>query len=614
MDQDNNLNDNQKEEDIDNIEKIHNATRNTDEPAQEDVILINGSNTNERKKDEKSEEKNNISVIYKKKSKKKILVIFLVIFLIVILPILVFACLNKLNDTIYTNAYVGDIDLSGMTKSEAIQQIQKNVTNAVSDSKVEIKQEGKAIYEVEPDEIEYELDVEKTVNNAMLFGRDSNIFINNYNILKALIIGRYDVTKLYKYDDTKLDNVLKNIDLSLENRYEDDLYTVDYTKNVLNIKMGKSGNTIDYDKAKKSILDKMSENKHTVYDIEVISKKPIALDAEKIHDEIYKEAKDAYIDKSTDPVTFVREVVGIDFDVDKLNEELQTKKESESFEFPLDITEPKIKEADINYTLYNDKLAGYTTYFPSSNTNRSKNLEIALKYLNGVVIEPGETFSYQTVIGDTTTEKGYLPAATFKAGTVVDEIGGGICQTSSTLYYVALMANMEIVERHAHGLPVGYIKPSLDATIYTGTLDLRFKNTRKYPVKIVTSYSAAGSLNISIYGKKEDVEYDISLTSNYLYTIPYSTQYIYDNTMNEGEQVVVSQGVNGYASEAYITKSLNGNVVSSAKLSKDVYKPENAIVKVGTKKQEQTQQPVVNNTTTNQEQNIETTNGEQIQN
>ena len=142
---------------------------------------------------------------------------------------------------------------------------------------------------------------------------------------------------------------------------------------------------------------------------------------------------------------------------------------------------------------------------------------------------------------------------------------------------------MEIIERHQHGLPVGYVPPSRDATVYGNILDFKFKNTRNYPIKIVTSYSETGNMNISIYGTKEKDEYDITLSSNVLYYTQFSTKYVYDQTIDSGKTSVMINGVNGYSSEAYITKKLNGTLISTKLLSKDVYKPVQATVKVGTK-------------------------------
>ena len=204
--------------------------------------------------------------------------------------------------------------------------------------------------------------------------------------------------------------------------------------------------------------------------------------------------------------------------------------------------------------------------------------------MNGKIVMPGEIYSYNDNIGDTTAERVYMAAATFKGGTTVDEMGGGICQTVSTLYNVVLMANMEIVERHAHGLPVGYVQPSRDATVYSPYLDFKFKNIRTNPIKIVTSFSGEGNMNISIYGIKEKEEYDVEIISQYLSTIPFTTRYIYDPNMQEGSQVVVSNGVNGYSSQSFIKKSLNGVQVSYDLLSRDTYNAQQQVIRVGTRK------------------------------
>ena len=198
------------------------------------------------------------------------------------------------------------------------------------------------------------------------------------------------------------------------------------------------------------------------------------------------------------------------------------------------------------------------------------------------MVMPGETYSYNDNIGDTTASKGYQAAATFKGGTTVNEMGGGICQTVSTLYNVALMANLEIVERHQHGLPVGYVPPSRDATVYSPVLDFKFKNNRETPIKIVTSFTYGGSLNVSIYGTKQNNDPEVTLSSSTTSTIPYTTKYEYDPNIPSGEQRVISNGVNGYTSESYITKTLNGQVIYSGLLSRDTYNAQQQVVKVGT--------------------------------
>lgn len=549
--------------------------------------------------------------------KKKIIIISICV---VVAMILIFfggiICINKMNLNVYKNVYVLGIDMSGKTADEVSaildkitliseteeksndelqnDEIVNSIKNKLDNRKIDIYQEKESIYTVVSGDIEFSIDVAKTVENVMTFGRNKNIFVNNFEILKAYF-SRKDIEVAYKCNEQKLDEICKNIELTLKNRFVDDKYSIDHPNKKLVITRGITGNTINIQDEKEKILEYLCSGSTSVNDdsyslqLTLINKRPNSINIDDIYKELKKEPKDAYIDKESNPVKLVEEELGYDINLEEVKALLnleENKQEGKEIEIPITVLQPKVKLADISYTLYKDKLAGYTTYFDPGQAARANNLAIALNYLNGKVIMPGQIFSYNAAIGDTTVAKGYKAAATFKGGTVVQELGGGICQTTSTLYNVALMANLEIVERHQHGLPVGYVPPSRDATVYSPSLDFKFKNTRKYPVKIVTSFSNGGSLNISIFGTKEEKEYEVILSHKYLSTIPFTTKYEYDNTMSDGMQVVKSGGVNGYTSESYITKKLNGVVTYSGILSKDRYNAQQQIVKIGTKKAE----------------------------
>lgn len=549
--------------------------------------------------------------------KKKIIIISICV---VVAMILIFfggiICINKMNLNVYKNVYVLGIDMSGKTADEVSaildkitliseteeksndelqnDEIVNSIKNKLDNRKIDIYQEKESIYTVVSGDIGFSIDVAKTVENVMTFGRNKNIFVNNFEILKAYF-SRKDIEVAYKCNEQKLDEICKNIELTLKNRFVDDKYSIDHPNKKLVITRGITGNTINIQDEKEKILEYLCSGSTSVNDdsyslqLTLINKRPNSINIDDIYKELKKEPKDAYIDKESNPVKLVEEELGYDINLEEVKALLnleENKQEGKEIEIPITVLQPKVKLADISYTLYKDKLAGYTTYFDPGQAARANNLAIALNYLNGKVIMPGQIFSYNAAIGDTTVAKGYKAAATFKGGTVVQELGGGICQTTSTLYNVALMANLEIVERHQHGLPVGYVPPSRDATVYSPSLDFKFKNTRKYPVKIVTSFSNGGSLNISIFGTKEEKEYEVILSHKYLSTIPFTTKYEYDNTMPDGTQVVKSGGVNGYTSESYITKKLNGVVTYSGILSKDRYNAQQQIVKIGTKKAE----------------------------
>ena len=141
--------------------------------------------------------------------------------------------------------------------------------------------------------------------------------------------------------------------------------------------------------------------------------------------------------------------------------------------------------------------ASLTTDYNEQVKNRTINLEIATRTINGIVLQPGDVFSFNETIGRTTRAKGYRSAKIFVKGKEEEGMGGGICQVSSTLYNAADFAGLEIVERHPHSKKVGYVKEGRDAATSYGGVDLKFKNTLPHPVKIVAT-AKEGKLTISI--------------------------------------------------------------------------------------------------------------------
>lgn len=521
-----------------------------------------------------------------KSSKKlKIIALFSSFLFVTIIILSIMVIINKKNQNIYKNVYVGLHDISGKSKIELC-NILDNENNFLRNFSLDIYQDTDKIYTVSAQDIDFKIDIESTVIDVMSFGRTGNTIKDNIDILIANIKGKYMDIK-YTYDEKKLNDIILNIDLSLKGRYEDDSYSIDKESAKLYIKRGITGNSIDYNIERSGIVSFFSSGRNNIYMLNVLRKEPTVLDINQMYDELKVDVKDAYVDNTSNPPKYVSEVIGIDTDIEKIKEELKKEEnmaQSITLEYDLSITEPNVKLEDIAYKPYSDRLSSLTTYFDISNTAKANNLEIALRYMNGKIIMPGEIFSYNKCIGDTTASKGYVEAGTYKGGNVVLEIGGGICQSVSTLYNVVLMANLGIVERHQHSLPVTYVDPSLDATVYSPVLDFKFKNTRKYPIKIETLFSPSGTINISIYGTKEEVEYDISFETEYLSTTKYTTKYVYDNTLEEGKQELLSEGIDGYRSRAYIIKKLNNKEVSRELISTDTYGAQQKVIKIGTKK------------------------------
>ena len=147
---------------------------------------------------------------------------------------------------------------------------------------------------------------------------------------------------------------------------------------------------------------------------------------------------------------------------------------------------------------YDHDIASCTTYYSVSagNANRNYNMELASEAINGLILKPGDEFSYNDVIlSHRTPERDYKPAGVISGGKIVNAIGGGICQVSSTLYNAALYSGMTITERRNHSLKVGYLPAGMDATASWGTIDFCFRNDLEVPVKI-DSYVKDGVMKI----------------------------------------------------------------------------------------------------------------------
>ena len=517
----------------------------------------------------------------KSKNKIKHIIIIISIIITIICVIVLYMLVIKLETNIFKNVYVLNENVSGYSEEELEEYLIKK-SDEFNEVNLELYHNDKKIFTVYSSNIDLEIDIDETLKNAFKYGRESNDFNNALTIIKNLN-KNININVEYKYSQEKLEELIKNVDLSLEKRYTNDTFTIDNINNNLILIKGTKGDTIDYDTLSKEILESITTNEIR-REITVIQKESGKISADELYKKTNIEPVDAYINEKDKKV--VKEIMGYKLSKDKINEalnKLNEKNDKEEIIMPLEVIEAKIKSKDLHFSHFNDKIEGVTTYFNSADKNRSRNIQVGVKYINEKIIMPGEIFSFNNTVGEITRAKGYLEATTFSGGKAVKGIGGGICQVSSTLYNVALKSNLEIVTRYAHSLPVGYVLPSLDATIYVGVQDFKFKNTREYPIKIVALYNSAGSLNISMYGVKEDKEYDITLESKKIQTIYAKTKYIYDNNLEKGKEQVIYRGSNGVISQSYIVKSLNGKVVSRQLLSKDTYGAQDKIIKVGIK-------------------------------
>ena len=516
-----------------------------------------------------------------KKKKRIVPIIISTLFIcFVIIFSVIFALININNDKVLSGITIMGIDVSKLSQEEAINKLEEIIEKKESSDIILKYDDYETIVNAEQFNIKF--DIEKAASDAYNIGKDGNIIVNNYNILFTQIFKRDIEIPLY-YDETKLDNKIQDISSKLPGAVKQSSYYVEDDE--LIIVSGKSGIKIKQNEIKEAIINtiKKIDTKNDMITIPVEEVEPEKIDLQQIRDEIYKEPKDAYVSKN--PTKVHTHVNGIDFKISIEEAQKIIEKDKKEYAIPLKITVPSKTIKDLGEEAFPDLLAKYTTRYDASNHNRSNNLSIAASKINGTILMPGEVFSYNQVVGARTIEAGYKEAGAYAGGGVVQSVGGGICQISSTIYNTALLANLEIVDRSNHQFQTSYVPASRDATVSWGYLDFKFKNTRTYPIKIVAS-AKNGVAKVSFYGIEEETEYDVSIQSKILSYIPYTVKYIEDSSLEEGKEVVEQSGYNGCKSEAYRILELNGKIVSKTLLSRDTYDPMQKIVRRGTKKKE----------------------------
>ena len=299
------------------------------------------------------------------------------------------------------------------------------------------------------------------------------------------------------------------------------------------------------------------------------------LTAQQLHDQLHGEMKNASYDAASGSI--VPEQFGADFDVAAAQTALDGAAPGETVSVPAVIEEPEVTASDLKMLLFRDVLGEARTHV-SGSAGRIGNVKLSAKLINGIVLNSGDTFSYNDSVGKRTEARGFKPAPAYVKGETVDEVGGGICQTSSTLYLACLLSNMEITERYAHRYVPAYIDWGMDATVSWGGPDYKFTNNTLYPVKIVTEYSK-GYLTIKLLGTNID-GIRVKMTNEVLSKTPWETVYQEDSTMTPGSPDVVKvTPYTGYKVKTYQTiYDKNGSVIDSHFEAASDYKVRNKVV------------------------------------
>lgn len=261
------------------------------------------------------------------------------------------------------------------------------------------------------------------------------------------------------------------------------------------------------------------------------------VDLAAVYNQYFAAPVDAIMDMETFDVS--GGTYGYEFDLSAAQDALDSAAYGEVIEIPFYRTVPEITVESLRSLLYRDVLSSSSTPH-TEEYNRNTNLRLACEAINGVILYPGEEFSYNDTLGERTTDKGYLPAGSYVGGATVDTVGGGICQVSSTLYHCCLLADLEITVRDCHMFAVSYLPLGIDATINWGSYDYCFRNNTNYPIRI-EAWVADGYVHVQLIGTDEKsyyVEMENYIDEIFYYKTVYEEMYA-DNPegYEDGEQI-----------------------------------------------------------------------------
>ena len=503
------------------------------------------------KKEEKIKEKK----VKEKKAKdgksgrKAVIILSVVLAVLVLLTGAAFFAGRQitLSQTNLPNVYVGGIYVGGMTREETRAELDRQLWDKSVSAILTVDLPMDVNFRVDYTRAGANLTAEKAAEAAYRYGHDGSWLENLFTYLMGLFkpedVSQEELT-LNKSYITKLMNIgieKYNARMAGYTGYE-----IDRENSLLVLVKGAGQVEINaeelYAQTAQALLDKQTEMSYTAPETEIAMP-----DFQAMYEELSAIPADAYYDKETDSI--VPEVSGVEFDVEQAKSLWNAATVTEKIELPVELLEPEITEESLKALLFRDKLGACTTYYYGSTASRINNIDLVAQKLNGLVLMPGEEFSYNGYVGQRTEEAGFQYAGAYNNGQVVQEIGGGICQVSSTLYYATMCANLQTLERTCHTFIVTYLPIGLDATVSWPGPDFKFKNDRDYPVKILAwTEQENKSLTIEIWGSNIDgtyVEPKSSWWAVYDKTYPdvqigwgaFSMRYLYDKDGNLIEKI-----------------------------------------------------------------------------
>ncbi len=474
---------------------------------------------------------------------------------------------------ILNNITVAGINLGGMTPEQARQVLHQATDTTYTQQNMAVQMPDTTLL-LHPAKTGAKLNVDAVVEAAYSLGRtgtraekkadQARVLSGSYPIalLPYLTLNTdYIRTTLEDYG-AKFNSTYSPSSVTLEGEAPvlnagDEGFDADAPCQKLVVAVGSPGRHVDIESAYNAVLDAYSFNRFEVtVEMDQAEKLPDAIDLASLYQEYHSDPVDAAMDRETYEVA--PETYGYGFDLEQAQLQLEQAQYGDTLEIPFAYTKPQVLGEELKALLFRDVLASYETEH-TRNEKRNTNLRLACEAINGLVLDPGEIFDYNTALGKRTAEKGYQEADAYSGGQTVKTLGGGICQVSSTLYYCTLIADLEIVERSPHSFVSSYMPMGMDATVSWGGPEFSFKNSTNYPIRIEAEV-ADGHVKVKLIGTDE---------KDYYVKMEYEVIGAQSPTTVYEEYTAAEAASKGYKDGQVITTAYKGYTVQTYKLKYD---------------------------------------------
>lgn len=500
-----------------------------------------------------------------------------------VLGVFVYGLVLKNSNEIYPNVYVAGINVGGMDRETAITAVDEAIASSYASATLKVQLPDRTL-SFNPEQTNVALDADEAIAEALTYGRDGNPFSAVTSYFSSRSTEHYiDLQTILNLDTDYIRSMIDQVAAEVEMDPTPTTATYEEAAGRLVVEVGYPQRSLDTEGLYEVVYNAFMNSDFTPLSWDYDEVPCELLDLEPYYEEYCTEVQNAEYDPETH--TIVEEVPGFGFDLEASSQKLATAPAGSQMIIQLEDLEPEVTKAELEEEMFGETLFAHSTVYVV-NSNRTNNLRLACEAINGLILNPDEVFSFNNVVGERTAAKGYLPATVYSGGQSLEELGGGVCQVASTLYYCTLHLDLEQVHREPHQFAVTYVPLGMDATVYWGHIDYQFKNTLSNPIKILADVEN-GSVNITFLGIPDTDNY-VEMSSVVLETYPWQELEELDETLEPGARELKTTPYTGYKVVTYKTiRDASGKELSKKQEAVSNYDKRDQVYLVGPEPEEE---------------------------